>query len=81
MNVTKGLTKEDFVAQTFCDFGDRTRKTEIRRHYDYSAAKKAFGEIANVYTRGFGRTDNNRVWQETRQGTILNDTHKIMNLR
>lgn len=76
MNVTKGLTKEDFVAQTFCDFGEVGRKTEIRRHYDYNAANKAFREIAKVYTRAFGRTDRNRVWQETRIGTILNDTHK-----
>jgi len=71
MNITKGLKVEDFVAQTFCDFGDHRRKVEIGKHYDYSTAKRAYKRIADIY---LGQRDNCRVWQETRSGTILNDS-------
>jgi len=74
MNVTKGLSVEDYVAQTFCDFGEKGRRVEIRKHYDYNAAKKVFGKIVKVYGRVWPRSDKaTRVWQETRNGTILND--------
>lgn len=64
-----GKKQDEWVAVTLTDFGDRNRRTEIRRHYSVDAALRAFKEICKIYGR-----NNERCWQETREGEILNDS-------
>jgi len=62
-----GKKKSDWVARTFCDFGDVSRRDVLTNHYSIKAANRAFEGTAKIYSR-FGR-----VWQEDREGKVIND--------
>lgn len=67
-----GKKKHEFVAQTLCDFGDPTRREVIRDHFSLEAAFRAFDDLKKIYGRkDLGR--NERCWQETVDGEIIND--------
>ena len=65
----RGKKKDDWVARTLCDFGDKTRIDKIRTHFSEEAAFKAFEKINDIYGKEW------RCWQETRDGRIINDNH------
>ena len=69
----RGKSKEDWVALTLTDFGDKTRRQVLRHHFTKEAAYRALDGICKIYGRPWIKEET-RVWQETREGQILNDS-------
>lgn len=69
----KGKTREDWVALTLTDFGDKTRRQVLRHHFTKEAAYRAWDGLIKIYGRPWIKEET-RVWQETREGQILNDS-------
>ena len=63
----KDKKKNDWVAQTFCDFNDAGRKSVLRNHYSLGAALRAFKGLVKITAYG-------NMWLKTRDGNILKDT-------
>lgn len=64
-----GMSKDDWVAKTYCDFNSPSRKEVLRTHFSVGAAARAFSKILKIYAQ-YGR-----CWQETREGEIINDSN------
>lgn len=62
-----GKTKDEWVAQTFCDFGQPGRKTALANHFSIEAAIRRFKHIHKIYAR-----DDWTCWQEDRAGNVIN---------
>ena len=71
-----GKSKDDWVAATFTDFGEKIRKDLLRHHFSIQSALRAYKELKKIY--GPNSHSNTakpcRIWQETRSGEILNDS-------
>lgn len=65
----KGKRHDEWVARTLTNFGDPSRKEVLRHHFSIPAAARAWNDILKIYGG-----DKNRVWQETRDGKILNES-------
>jgi hypothetical protein len=65
----RGKKKDDWVARTLCDYGDKTRKDTITHHFSEEAAFRSFEKINNIYGKEW------RCWQEARDGRIINDNN------
>lgn len=63
----KGKKQNEWVAATFTNFGDPSRREILRHHFTEEAAYRAWEGILKIYGKY-------RVWQETRQGEILNES-------
>lgn len=62
-----GKKHEDWIAQTFCDFGEPRRRTTISNHFSIDAAGRQFKRINKIYgANGW------RCWQEDRAGNVIN---------
>lgn len=70
----RGKSKEDWVALTLTDFGDKTRRDVLRHHFTIKAAYRAWDGLSKIYGRPWKQGEETRVWQETREGQILNDS-------
>ena len=68
-----GKKKTDWEVRTYCDFGTPPRKEVLRSHFSISAALRAYKEIEKIYGPNSLTKSKSRVWQETREGKILND--------
>lgn len=69
----RGKSREDWVALTLTDFGDKSRREVLRHHFTKEAAYRAWDGLIKIYGRSWIKEET-RVWQETREGQILNDT-------
>lgn len=69
----RGKSREDWVALTLTDFGDKSRREVLRHHFTKEAAYRAWDELIKIYGRSWIKEEP-RVWQETREGQILNDS-------
>lgn len=67
-----GKKKSDWEVRTYCDFGTPPRKEVLRSHFSISAAIRAYREIEKIYGSN-SLHGSSRVWQETREGKIIND--------
>ncbi len=67
-NITKGRKISDWVARTYCDFNDPTRKNEIRTHYSMETALRSWNTIRRIHYHC------GRIWIETKFGEIIADT-------
>lgn len=66
----EGKKKSEWEVRTYCDFGTPPRKEVIRSHFSVDAALRAYKEIEKIYG---SNSLKHRVWQETKDGDILND--------
>lgn len=69
----KGKTRDDWVAVTLTDFAMPGQRHEVRHHYSVEAAVRAWDKILKVYGRVWSGSAP-RVWQETREGELINET-------
>lgn len=71
----KGKRRDEYVATTFCDFGQRGRRSDIGHHFSMPTAKRQFKRICRVWGNPLYGDDraNWRIWQETRGGKVIND--------
>jgi hypothetical protein len=67
----KDKKKNEWVAQSCCDFNDSGRKSILRNHFSMEAAFRAFGKF--VKDRGI----YGNIWLKTRDGKILKDTRLL----
>lgn len=70
----KGKTRDEWVAVTLTDFGDPTSRQELRHHYSLPAAARAWDGIIKIYGRPWPGRKPSRVWQETRDGKVINES-------
>ena len=64
----------EFMAKTYCDFGDADRKDELSSHFTIETAKRQFARKAKIYN-GIHKW---RVWTEVlSSGQIICDTNLI----
>lgn len=70
----KGKSKDEWVALTLTDFGDKSRKEVLRHHFTREAAYRAWDGLLKVYGRPWKQGEPPRLWQESREGEILNDS-------
>lgn len=61
-----GKTKDDWIAQTFCDFGEPGRKDVITQHFFIETAKRGFQRVSKIYSQ-----QGWHCWQEDRDGNVL----------
>ena len=61
--------KKDFVIATYCDYGEKDRKTIIRKSQSIKSATDWFKRKSS----GFYNFGQWRVWQEDKQGNVIND--------
>ena len=64
-----GKKKDEWVAQTLCDFGTPGRRESIRHHFSIESAIRAFDGLCKIYGRG-----QERCWQEDKYGELINDS-------
>lgn len=65
----QGKKLNEWIARTYCNFGDPNRKEALRDHYSLDAAFRAYEKINKIYGR------SGRCWQETREGVVINDNN------
>jgi hypothetical protein len=71
----QGKKRNEWVALTLTDFGDPARREVLRHHFTTESAYRAFPGILKIYTApALFKDKTSRVWQETREGEILNDS-------
>lgn len=73
-----GRTKDQWEVRTYCDFGTPPRREILRTHYSIDAALRAYKELEKIYGSNsslVGRCTHAafRVWQETKNGEVIND--------
>ena len=61
-----GKKKHEWVAQTFCDFGETGRRTVLTNHFSINAARTRWPAIVKIYTK-----EGWTCWQEDRAGNVL----------
>lgn len=62
-----GKTKDEWIAQTFCDFGEPGRRTVLTQHFFLETAKRGFQRTKKIYSaHGW------HCWQEDRAGNVIN---------
>jgi S-adenosylmethionine hydrolase len=61
---------DDCVIVTYCDYGDKNRKSIFIRSYSVKSAKDWFNKKSERFTN-FGKW---RIWQEDKKGNIINDS-------
>lgn len=69
----RGKSRDDWVAVTLTDFAVPGQRHEIRHHYSVEAAARSWDSILRMYGRTWSDS-RPRVWQETRDGTLINET-------
>lgn len=71
-----GKKKGEWVAVTLTDFAETGRRHELRHHYTSEAAYRSWEKIFKTYKECWrdGKMVVARVWQETREGDIINDS-------
>lgn len=70
----RGKSKNDWVAVTLTDFGDKTRREILRHHYTVEAAYRAWQDLLKIYGKPWKPGERPRVWQEGVDGEILNES-------
>lgn len=69
-----GKKQDEWVALTVTDFGEPGRREILRRHFSVAAAVRSWDSISKIYAAPWNSRKGQRIWQETRQGEVLNDT-------
>lgn len=62
----KGKTETDWVAQTFCDFGEPNRRDVITQHFFLETARRGFQRVVKIYTQ-----QGWHCWQEDKEGNVI----------
>ena len=70
-----GKKKSEWEARTYCDFAAPPRKEVIRTHFSIEAALRAYKNIEKIYGPNSYTKGKSRVWQEDKEGNIINDSH------
>ena len=71
----QGKKRNEWVALTLTDFGDPSRREVLRHHFSVEAAYRAWEPICKTYTAPWSNNRGQRVWQETREGDIINEDY------
>lgn len=73
-HVMRGKHVGDWVARTFCNYGEPQRTTEVGKHYSHETALRQGKRIAKTY-RGYGpRWRAYHIWTVDREGKLLFST-------
>lgn len=70
-----GKKRDEWVAVTLTDFATPGRREELRHHYSLEAAFRAWEGILKIYDKTWnsGTQVQARVWQETKEGELINE--------
>lgn len=68
----QGKKRNDWVAATLTDFGEPGRRYIIRHHYSMESMYRAWNRLSKIYSAPWVGDPGSRVWQETREGEVIN---------
>jgi len=70
-----GKKKSEWEAITLTNFGDPNRREVLRTHFSIEAALRAYKDIKKIYGQNRLTNSSSRVWQEDKEGNVINDSH------